>query len=179
MRKLFFIVAVFMVSWPVYAEPFRMPENEAEKALDKILRIENVGNIRLGTAYTVDDTLAGNTRINYADIMTPELFGAILEEEQKLVEQNCGGKYREGDICGLDYDPVTCTQDFADHYLYNTLRMSEDTAQIEYTWPSTDKAVAEYRLIKMDGRWKIDGIQCAGSHGFNNLVSHGPVSNGN
>ena len=156
-----------------------MPENEAEKALDKILKIENVGNIRLGTSYLEDGALADNTGLNYAEIMTQEIFNTILKEEQNLVDENCGGKYREGEICGLDYDPVTCTQDVVEQYLYNTLRMSEEEAHIEYKWPSTSTAVAKYRLIKADGRWKIDGIQCASSHGFNVPLNHGHVNNAN
>jgi hypothetical protein len=79
-----------------------------------------------------------------------------------LVQQSCGGRYT-GEVCGLDFSPVTCAQDINDTYLYRTEFNCGHVADISYVWSSDDTSpTATYVLLEAGGSWKIDGIKCLG-----------------
>jgi hypothetical protein len=100
-------------------------------------------------------------------LLTGDLIASIRTKEREIVQKDCKGKYVEGDICGLDYSPITCAQDMNSKYEYRTLENTGDAVKIEYRWPPGGKPVATYTLRKNGTDWKIDGISCAGASAFN------------
>jgi hypothetical protein len=153
-------------SAPPHAK-FHAPQSEPERALDSILkRVDKDENL-------LDNLLQGRGTKNYkptfdyASLLTSGLIAAIRTKEREIVRRDCRGKYVEGDICGLDYSPITCAQDMNSKYEYRTLENTGDAVKIEYRWPPGGKPVATYTLRKNGTDWKIDGISCAGASAFN------------
>ena len=104
----------------------------------------------------------------YSRLVTKALVAAIGAEEKKLVQANCGGKYLAGELCGHDFRPLTCAQDFSDQpYLYQTVSADANSAVIRRKWPSGTDEGNTYRLLLADGRWRIDGIDCGGATKYN------------
>ena len=66
---------------------------------------------------------------------TPALLRAYASAQTAAVKRDCGGRYSKDEICGYDFDPVTCAQDLsAKPYLYRTDCEGGDFAIIEYRW---------------------------------------------
>jgi len=107
----------------------------------------------------------------YLKRLTVPLATAILVAEARAVKESCGGVYKEGELCGLDADPIICGQDSPDYYLFRTLQAGPTVAIVEAAWPPDAGKPPErsgaYRL-KLDGSvWKIDGISCAAGDRYN------------
>jgi hypothetical protein len=97
----------------------------------------------------------------YAKLATAALLKAIGDEEKRQVDANCGGKYSDQEICGQDFDPFTCAQDGPGKpYLYKTTATAADAATIGMRWPEGREDTLRYRMVKRDGRWLLDGIDC-------------------
>jgi hypothetical protein len=79
--------------------------------------------------------------------------------------------YKDGELCGMDSDPIACAQDFPDSYLFLTVQNGTSVAIVEAAWPP-DKGAAptsngRYRLKLVGGVWKIDGVACAAGDSYN------------
>jgi len=148
---------------------FHPPQTEAEKVLDKIFDLEdkdsNVLFFALGTpAYDpAKDT-------GYARLFTKALLKAWRKKEADLVQDDCDGKYREGEICGLDFDPIVCGQDRPDKFVFRTIKSGKESATMIATWREyvkREETFTVYRLVKEEGDWKLDGVDCRNGHTFN------------
>jgi len=139
-----------------------------ERALDAILKkVDSDVDDRSAPNFLGKGPPALGKIAGYQGILTQRLIDAILREEARLVELGCGGKYN-GDVCGLGFLPIECAQDWSDTYLYHTEMANRSTARIASTWPShTDMTTATYRLVRVSGRWEIDGISCGSGPAFN------------
>ena len=106
----------------------------------------------------------------YAQLFTQELRASLTQAEAALVKENCNGAYKEGNLCGFDFVPTTCSQDWPDEHLvyYRTDKLTASYAIIEQRWTEQGTAPAvTYRLVYQEHRWKLDGIQCPGGNNFN------------
>ena len=135
-----------------------------ETALDRILHLADSDGEQLANLL---HRPGADGRVDYAQILTPALIAAMRNTEKQLVQEDCGGKYLQGEICGLDYSPITCAQDTAPSYIYHTVLELGDRAVIEYAWPSGKVPVATYMIVKVRNGWKIDGVTCAHGGKFN------------
>jgi hypothetical protein len=99
--------------------------------------------------------------VNYRGLFTKLLetdWGAAEADE---VRKNCGGRYINGEICGLDFDPLVCGQDISETgYLYHVDCLDEVSATITVRWPWIEKPNATYRLLKQGEKWILDGVTC-------------------
>jgi hypothetical protein len=147
-------------AWATRPElPFHPPQSEAERALDAILRRVDADPDPMASILAH----RGRPTVDYTAMLTPPLIAAIGRAERELVRRNCGGRYREGEICGLDFVAVTCAQDSNESYLYHTGLARPDEAVIAYRWPGQGHGTAAtYRLLRRDGAWRIDAIRCGG-----------------
>ncbi|MBI4383274.1 MAG: sel1 repeat family protein [Nitrospinae bacterium] len=145
-----------------------MARTPAEKALDHILRrVEKDGNITqyvLGTPYYDAEKDTG-----YARLFTKTFLRAAAKKEADAVKRSCDGKYT-GEICGLDFNPITCAQDYSESgYLHRT--MEDDGSKAIISSLGVDFEPSEvktsYRLIKVGENWKLDGVHCGGGGEFN------------
>ncbi len=94
-------------------------------------------------------------------LFSKNLRNSWIEEEKKLVKEECGGKYIDGDLCGIDHNPLTCAQDYNEEgYLYKTLAEDDEVAIISYMWPHRPKVSATFRMIRQKGQWIVDGVSC-------------------
>lgn len=108
-----------------------------------------------------------NAKTLTAKCVTNALVVSWKNAEKTSVDKNCGGQYRAGEICGLDYDPLFCAQDFPEFPItYDTEYLDEETALISAKAGKPLANFATYRMILEDGAWKIDGVQCAAGGSF-------------
>ncbi len=98
----------------------------------------------------------------YAPYFSKKLQAAWALAEKEAVEKECGGQYIKGDICGLDFSPLSCAQDHSTiGYTYRTLRAGATSAEIEMSWAErSDELTATYWMIRRNGRWIMDGVLC-------------------
>jgi hypothetical protein len=154
--------------------PFHPPETEVERALDAILHRADSDTHLLSNLLDGRGGRGFRRTLDYAPLLTPALVAAIARAERALLRQNCGGRYRPGEICGLDFGPLTCAQDSNEVYLYRTQVTRPDEAIVAYRWPEGGRAaVATYRLLRRGGAWRIDGIRCGEGMPSFNLASFG------
>jgi len=144
------------------AADFHAPRSEAERALDTILKRADADKYQLDNLFDGRGDDSFRRKFDYSTVLTPALLSALKEAEAAMVRKECGGAYSPGDICGFDYTPITCGQDFQYPYLYRTDSAGRDEALLSYAW-SDKKRTATYRLVKQRNRWKIDSVACAES----------------
>lgn len=109
----------------------------------------------------------------YKEMFTPALERAWAEAEAAEVKKNCGGRYLDGEICGIDFRPLVCAQDYSEKgYLYRMDCLGEEATAITMRWPLTERPVATYRLLKRGNGWVLDSVACLpDGPGFNMLGS--------
>lgn len=166
-RKRLFLAAGLVIAWPAAAENMHPPKTSAERALDFILKQADQDPDLLDNLFDGRDKRPYRPAVDYTKVLTAPLMAAMSAKEKSLVQAGCNGHYRKGEICGLDYSPITCAQDLNDSYLYRTEAGSAERAEITYSWPGTKKSVATYTLVHQGNSWKIDGISCTGGDTFN------------
>jgi hypothetical protein len=153
---------------PPPPDGWHKPASATELALDAIIKRVDKDDDQMYKIRRARDKVKTRGGVDYATLLTQPLLAAIAQAEAAEVKKNCGGKYIRGELCGLDYDPVTCAQDYNDTYLYRTEQEGPLEARIAYTWPNdTANPAAIYHLIRQGDRWMIDGIACYGSASFN------------
>ncbi|MGI4811194.1 MAG: hypothetical protein ACRYF2_24200, partial [Janthinobacterium lividum] len=112
-------------------------------------------------------------KTDYRTMLTTALLEAITLAERQAVRRTCGGRYRAGEVCGLDFMPITCAQDSGSTYLYRTDKATPVTVLTARRWPGTANPTAAdgfYRLVRQRGNWLLDGIRCASGTDFNMAV---------
>lgn len=93
---------------------------------------------------------------------------AVAAVERRLVSQDCGGTYLQGEMCGLGYDPLNCAQDTPrDGYKFKTDSIEARRAVISMGWDAQGPAIATYRLVLVGGKWRIDALRCVDGDTFN------------
>ena len=166
-RAALLVAAGLAFAWPAAAENIPPPKTLAERTLDGILKHADQDPDQLDNLFDGRGQKPFRPAEDYGkDLMAP-LMAAMSAKEKALVQANCGGHYRKGDVCGLDYSPITCAQDLSDSYLYRTEAGGEDRMEISYYWPGMKRPVATYRLVRQAESWKIDGISCTDGDAFN------------
>jgi hypothetical protein len=96
----------------------------------------------------------------YKDLFTPKLLHVFAQVELEALQESCGGKYIEGDLCGLGVSPITCSQDPPESYAYQTQSGSEHEAIIRAIDRMRNQTTSTYRMVKIGRDWKLDGIDC-------------------
>jgi hypothetical protein len=82
----------------------------------------------------------------YSRLFTKGFLRVMAKKQSDAVKEECGGKYDDG-ICGFDYNPITCAQDYSDSgYLYRTVEDDGRKAKIMYIW--TGSAIRLGNLYK-------------------------------
>jgi hypothetical protein len=153
---------------PPAPEGWHAPASATERALDAILKRVDSDDNALENLLGGRDKAKFHRTVDYAPMLTQPLLTAIARTEAALVKKDCGGRYRRGEICGLDYVPVTCAQDSNDSYLYRIEQEGPLAARIAYAWPGDQHTpVATYQLLRRGDRWMIDGIACRDGDRFN------------
>ena len=90
---------------------------------------------------------------------SPELAKLFLKNAQ--LERDCP----EGDLCGIEFDPILGSQDFDDHLRFN-LRITQGTPpqagrfEAHFKLFNEEKAeqVVVFQLIQLKNGWRIDVI---------------------
>ena len=154
-------------AWPAAADTIHPPTSYAERALDGILKHADYDANQLDNLFGGRGQKNFHASVDYGKVLTAPLLAAITAKQKAMVQADCGGAYRKGDICGMDTSPITCAQDISDNYLYRTESSADDRAEIAYFWPGTRNPVATYRLVRQAETWKLDGISCADGDRFN------------
>jgi hypothetical protein len=94
---------------------------------------------------------------------------AIAALERTWVKKECGGKYIQGDNCGFGFDPLFCAQESPDSgYFFAEEMQGDGQAVIAMSWAEDHPAIGRYRMVKRNGQWQVDAIDCVyEKHKFN------------
>lgn len=69
---------------------------------------------------------------------------------------------KTGELCNLDFDPIFASQDPGASDL-SIRSVSNGIVVVEFTYPGNrEKVRLEYRLVKIEGRWRISDIHYPG-----------------
>uniref|UniRef100_I2Q134 DUF3828 domain-containing protein n=1 Tax=Desulfovibrio sp. U5L TaxID=596152 RepID=I2Q134_9BACT len=139
---------------------YHVAASEAEKALDKVLHLSgkdpNLLEFVLRTPSYKPKADKG-----YARFFTKRLLDDMAAQEKAAVQENCNGRYVAGELCGLDYNPLTCAQDEpAGAYRYKTESSAEEKAVVAYKWPEEKDKAATFEMVEEGGMWKVDRVTC-------------------
>ncbi len=131
------------------------------------ISLERSINITIPDDYVIENifqlkSVKYDKKINYKKYLTNGVINSIRSEEKWQLDKYCNGKYIDGEICGLDYNPITCANDFTDESYYFTVKQTKNTAEILHAWYKTDPVseMPRYFMVRENGVWKIDGIVC-------------------
>jgi len=149
-----------------FVSDFRPAITTPEHTLNKFLRMAETDNDLF--AYILNKPFRNLKLDSYykgLGLFSGSLMKAWASAEAKRVSRDCGGRYIAGELCGLGFHPLTCTQDFpVEGYLFKTEQHNINKANISYIWPQEESAkqppIATYRMIKKSGRWLLDGVYC-------------------
>jgi hypothetical protein len=131
---------------------FHPPQTEAERALDAVLHTG--GDANKGT-------------------ITKGLLDVITKIEEKKKSGTCTGSEGVPDalLCEAVDSVLTCGAIFHDAYSYRTTSANDHEATVDAIWSKfvADRAArwSTYRLVKNEGIWALDGIDCGGLYKFN------------
>lgn len=149
------------------SDGFHINHTEAEAMLNSLLSLAGADSdvVPFAVGYPkrkVRDDL------RFTPFFSKPLLTAWRRAEAEAVKKNCNGAYVEGEMCGIDTQPITCSQEFADGlYIFRTEKATENIAVISYRWSNDAKILATYRMIKSGNRWIMDGVSCTGYLKFN------------
>lgn len=152
---------------------YSSPINMAELALDSILTFEELASRDSRFGPFLDFVLGypkRNTDFDqlYEPFFTPALIKAWRKAEHDQVIQDCNGRYIDGELCGLGYNPVTCGQDTPPAgYVYKTQMETDEVTLIVSSWKGWDEPTAVYRMVKKEGQWRLDSVLCSSGDRFN------------
>ena len=133
---------------------------EAEKALDKLLRLSEKRSGLVDVLLGLPGGGKGDAALA-RELTTARLRRDLTELERQAVRNNCKGRYIPGELCGLDYNPLTCAQDESDApYSYRTTAASAERADIVYSWPGAADPSASFVMVREAGAWKLDAVRC-------------------
>jgi hypothetical protein len=146
---------------------FHPPVTPAERALDATLRAAEADDGVLDNLLEGRGERGYRPTVNYGSRLTGSLLAAIRRAERDMVRRECGGRYKSGEICGLDYNPITCAQDRVGRRLVATLSDSAGRTRIALASAPGGPVHATYTAVEEGGAWKVDGVSCAAGVKFN------------
>lgn len=142
---------------------FSRPQTAAEKALEHILKTaDGVG----GEGYAFYAYVTGSpTRTpsrSFAALVTDAYRTTVTSMQNAALNATCGGKYLEGEECGLDINPILCAQDSPAEYFYHTAVAEQDSAIVLVAWSAHAplSTIVTYHMRYENSHWKIDGVNC-------------------
>jgi len=149
------------------AQVFQPPSSDAERALNSILKWRDPG----GPVYRFLTDQNGGRKLyekRFDRHFTVPLLDAVAALERKLVKEECRGRYVEGDMCGIGYNPLNCAQDDPPNgYHFLVESAGEGTEVIATAWRASGPVTARYRVTRYHGTWAIDAISCPDGDSFN------------
>ncbi len=162
------------VCWrPAFAEDskFHPPQTEAEKVLNEIISLEAKDAHVLAFALGIPTNVPATDK-RYGQFFTAAFLNALRKAEADLIQSDCGGIERDDEPCGFGFDPILCGQDVFDVYLFRTIKAGEGSVIVavhgsEVEIVADEKEYIYYSMIRQEGVWKVDGIDCREGGAFN------------
>lgn len=103
----------------------------------------------------------------YGALLTPALINRIHTKEKQTVDKTCGGHYSSQNVCGLDFNPITCSQEDLGRLSFKTRAKQSDVRIIRVYSKTLKTSVGHYRMVWSQNRWKLDAINCGHGVTFN------------
>lgn len=106
-----------------------------------------------------------NKNNKYNDLFSQKLLNTLARDEKQTVRENCGDEYHPEEVCGLDFNPLTCSN--APYLVTNINALKQGDVFAIYEYVSNGKIKATYRMHNKNGRWLLDGIECPDGKNYN------------
>jgi hypothetical protein len=140
------IPIAFAAAQSAAEEPFHAARSPPEKALVEILLLSDRDDNLFDFVLKRPGYDAKKDK-GYARLFTKGPLAAWAGAEARAVESDCQGKYIEGEICGIDYSPITCGNAISDTgYRFRTVKADEREAILSTRWAGQE-AEADGRNI--------------------------------
>lgn len=143
---------------------------DAQKQLDVLLNVNQQDNEVYGFLLGHKERDVSRDML-YAPFFTSGLLTEWARLESEKLKSTCDGQYIQGEMCGFDYHPVLCVSDFPDQRYYHVEKITSNNAQIAVFATYRNTLIARYSMVLSDGRWQLDGVQCAGGESVGMLVN--------
>jgi hypothetical protein len=84
---------------------WREPTTAPERALDGVLKHVATDDQVLDNLLGGRDKARFHRTVDYTTTLTKPLLAAIARAETAAAQRDCGGRYIDGELCGLDFVP--------------------------------------------------------------------------
>ena len=146
---------------------FHPPVTPAERALDATLKAADADDSVLDNLLQGRGERDYRPTVDYRSSLTAALLAAIRKAERDMVRRDCGGRYKSGEVCGLDYNPITCAQDRIGQRFVATMSDAAGHSRIVLASAPHGPGHATYVMVEEAGAWKLDGVSCSAGSRFN------------
>ncbi len=157
------IVLVFFLSICVQnaeaQETYNAASTAAESQLDALLKFADADTDMSDFVLNIPKRQSTKDQ-QFASYFTSSFLARMSYKERQLVQRDCGGHYIEGELCGIDYNPITCAQDNLGTYFYHTEKENPYNATISFSY-DRERNFAVYTLVKTHTGWKLNNVECA------------------
>ena len=162
------------ICWrPAFSADFKVhpPQTEAEKVLGEILSLEAKDAGLAAFALGIPTNVPATDK-RYGQFFTTAFLNALRKTQADLIQSDCGGIERDDEPCGFGFNPIVCGQDVFDVYLFRTIKAGEGSVIVavhgsEVETVADEKEFVYYSMIRQEGVWKVDGIDCRDGGAFN------------
>ncbi len=156
--RVVFLLAL-LLSQPAYASDERI------RLINTLVTVSEKDIDQLDNLLNGRNTQPFKQTVDYSRYLTQNLIDSIRHEETRLVNDACQGHYHDGEICGIDYSPITCGQD-TPTFTYKIIHSESNRAIITAQHLNYPEIVTYY-LVRPNKHWKVDGVNCRGEVKFN------------
>lgn len=133
-----------------------------QKKLDKILNISwSDGNLIRFLLHREGHAKSEK----YDKLFTAKLLKTLAYDEKIVVRENCDNQYFPGERCGLDFNPLICSD--KTYIVTNVQVIKENNHEAIYRYESNGRVVATYKMIKRHDEWLLDGVGCPTGKSYN------------
>jgi hypothetical protein len=142
------------------AAAFHPPRTAAELALSAALRRADADEEQLDNLFHRYGPVPRAKRVDYAQYLTTNFWDRLRRKEAAMVRRDCGGVYRDGEVCGMDSSPITCAQDDLPSPLAYRSEAAADGRVRVWLRDACGSPATLYIRTLDHGVWKIDDARC-------------------
>jgi hypothetical protein len=142
------------------ATAFHPPRTAAELALSAALRRADADEEQLDNLFHRYGPVPRAKRVDYARYLTTNFWDRLRRQEVAMVRKDCGGRYEDGEVCGMESSPITCAQDDLPSPLaYRSEPVADGRVRV-WLKDAGGSPATLYVMTLEGGVWKIDDARC-------------------
>jgi hypothetical protein len=142
------------------ATTFHRPQTPPEISLSAALKRADADDEQLDNLFHRYGPVPRAKRVDYAQYLTARFWDRLRRQEAAMVRKDCGGRYEDGEVCGMESSPITCAQDTLPAPLAYRSEPSADGRVRVWLKDAGGSPATLYVMAHEGGVWKIDDARC-------------------